>query len=60
MPQVEDFYSVIENRRRPDNRVHHNNDLCSEGRYIPSHERAPGNGGYPLCVNCKKLNDFGR
>jgi hypothetical protein len=60
MPRVSEFYSVNEVKKPPANRVHHNNGACAPGRDIPRAERKPGDGGYRLCDDCKRLNGQGR
>jgi hypothetical protein len=36
VPKVEDFYSVNEVNKPPEDRVYHNNSACHSGRDIPS------------------------
>lgn len=36
-------------------KVHHNDNKCTEGNNIESHNRKPGTGGFPLCDHCKRL-----
>ena len=59
MTKVSPFYSA--NPNIPYNeRVHHDNNKCTEGNNIESYYLKQGTGGYPLCKNCKKLNDEGK
>jgi hypothetical protein len=44
---------------RPGERVHHNNDKCTEGNNIEPHYRQEGTGGLPLCEHCRRLNERG-
>jgi hypothetical protein len=53
MPKVAAFHSVKENH-------YHNNSKCGPGSEIPPHNRVSGDGGKPLCKDCKKLNDEGK
>lgn len=59
MSRVAPFYSINEAKKPAGERVHHNNDACAPGRDIPSWERKPGTGGYPLCQVCQKENQKG-
>jgi hypothetical protein len=52
MPKVPAFHSVKENH-------YHDNSKCGPGSEIPAHNRVAGDGGKPLCRDCKKLNDDG-
>jgi hypothetical protein len=54
------FYSVNEQLKPANQRVHHNNNACPPGRDIPSWERHQGTGGYRLCEDCDRLNREGR
>jgi hypothetical protein len=54
------FFSVNENLKPANHRVHHNNNACPPGRDIPSWERKLGTGGYRLCEDCQRLNTQGR
>ena len=61
MPKVEDFYSVNEVNKPPENRVYHYNSACHSGRDIPQHDRILGAPiGYRLCDHCINLNRQGR
>ena len=60
MTAVAPFYSVNEEAKPANKRVHHNNGACAPGRDIPTHERRQGTGGYRLCEDCQKSNAEGR
>ncbi len=60
MTLVPAFFSVNENQKPANQRVHHNNGACPPGRDIPSWERKPGTGGYRLCEDCQRLTNQGR
>ncbi len=60
MTLVPTFYSINEEKKPAQNRVHHNNGACPSGRDIPQHERRFGTGGYRLCADCQKYNAEGR
>jgi hypothetical protein len=45
---------------RPGEKVHHNNNKCTEGNNIETYNRKPGTGGLPLCEHCKRLNAEGK
>jgi hypothetical protein len=53
MPKVPAFHSIKEEH-------HHNNSKCGPGSEIPAHNKVSGDGGKPLCKDCKKLNDEGK
>jgi hypothetical protein len=57
---VAKFYSVNEEKKPPNRRVHHDNDNCRPGKDIPLYERLPGDGGYRLCESCDDLDRKGR
>jgi hypothetical protein len=57
MPKTSAFYSVNEEKKPADKRVHHDNSACRPGQDIPHSERRPGTNGYRQCLDCKKLND---
>lgn len=48
MAKVAAFHS-----KRPDTDRHHNDDKCTEGNNIETHNRVSGTGGHPLCKNCR-------
>lgn len=50
MAKVASFHSV-----KPGTKVHHNDNKCTEGNNIESHNRKSGTGGHPLCDHCKRL-----
>jgi len=58
MAKVPAFHSTLQ-AKKPDasHRIHHDNDRCFTGRGIPLHERAPGDAGYRLCVECARLDE---
>ncbi len=60
MPRTSAFYSVNEEKKAADKRVHHDNNACRPGQDIPQNERRPGTNGYRQCLDCKKLNDQAR
>jgi hypothetical protein len=60
MPKTAAFYSVNEEKKPAQNRVHHDNSSCRPGQDIPVSERRPGANGYRQCLDCKKLNDDSR
>ncbi len=35
-----------------DRKVYHDSNLCTEGNYIASKNRRPGEGGRPRCERC--------
>lgn len=49
MSKVAPFHS-----KRPGTKVHHDDNKCTEGNNIESHNRASGTGGHPKCDACKK------
>ncbi|MGH3051813.1 MAG: hypothetical protein ACRDM8_02515 [Gaiellaceae bacterium] len=49
MPQTTAWHSSDEG-------VHHDNTECVRGARIPISERAPGDGGKPLCSICEHLD----
>jgi hypothetical protein len=53
MTRVTEFYSVLEAKKPPPNRVYHTNSVCASARQIPQAERRPGNGGYRQCGDCR-------
>lgn len=55
MPKVTPFHSKLSGTR-----VHHNNNKCTEGNNIESHNRKSGTGGHPLCERCKRRNAEGK
>ena len=58
MSQVPPYHSTLQAKKAdPSHRVYHDNDRCFSGRGIPLHERAPGDGGYRLCVECARLDE---
>jgi hypothetical protein len=50
MAKVAAFHSKL-----PGTKVHHNNDACTEGNNIETHNRVAGTGGLPLCDHCARL-----
>jgi hypothetical protein len=50
MAKVPAFHSKL-----PGTKVHHNDNKCTEGNNIESHNRVSGTGGLPLCDHCKRL-----
>lgn len=50
MAKVAAFHSA-----RPGTNVHHNDNKCTEGNNIESHNRRSGTGGHPLCKTCRDL-----
>jgi hypothetical protein len=60
MSQVYPFYSINEQEKPVNHRVHHNNSACPPGRDIPLNERRQGTGNYRLCQDCQNLNSQGR
>ena len=56
MTQVPPFHS----KRQDQNKVHHNNNQCTEGNNIESYNRVAGTGNLPMCDHCKKLNAQGK
>ena len=58
MPKRSTFYSVNEEKKPADKRVHHNNSACPPGRDIPANERRSGTNNYRLCDDCKKKTNF--
>ena len=60
MPIVAPFCYLYEFRKPVEERVHHNNIACSIARLIPSWQKKPGTGDYPLCKECEKCNVEGR
>lgn len=56
MPKTAAFFSINEQKKQAENRVHHDNSSCRPGQDIPANERRPGTGGYRQCLDCKKLN----
>ena len=60
MPKTSTFYSVNEEKKPADKRVHHNNSACPPGRDNPQNERRAGTNNYRLCDDCKKFNDQGK
>ena len=60
MPKVSPFFSINEQDKPVNRRVHHNNTAGPPGRDIPSHERRQGTGNYRLCEDCNNLNAQGR
>ena len=53
MTRVPAFHSIEENH-------YHHNDKCERGNKIPALDRVRGNGGKPLCRECKKLDGAGK
>ena len=53
--QVSPFHS-----KKPGTEVYHNNNKCTEGNNIESHNKVSGTGGLRLCDPCKKLNSEGK
>jgi hypothetical protein len=53
MPYIKPFHSVKEPH-------YHNNSKCGPGSEVPPHNKVDGDGGKPLCKDCKKLNDEGK
>jgi hypothetical protein len=53
MTRITEFYSVLEAKKPPPNRIYHNDSVCPSARHIPQAERRPGNGGYRLCRDCR-------
>lgn len=41
--------------KRPDTKVYHNSNKCTEGNNIESYNRINGTGNRPLCDRCAKL-----
>lgn len=58
MPSVFAFHSINNRKKKPTDRVYHNNTKCAPGRDIPHHEREPGASGH-LCIHCKGYNAKG-
>jgi hypothetical protein len=58
MPRVPAFYSVNEAKKAAAQRICHDNDACPLGREIPQNARKSGDGGHPLCVDCRRLNNL--
>jgi hypothetical protein len=49
-------YHTNSNEEPPAHRkVHHDHENCFEGKKIQAKHREPGDGGKPLCDECKKL-----
>ena len=55
MPIIDAFYSISENKKPPEDRVHHNDRDCTSGREMPQYEHRFGTGGYRLCDDCQRL-----
>jgi hypothetical protein len=53
---VDPFNSINEVKKKPEQRVYHNNNKCASGHDIPRKERLSGTAGYRLCRHCKDLN----
>ena len=53
MAKVAPFHSKKQNH-------HHDNDKCGPGSEIPPLNRERGDGGKPLCDDCRKLNAAGK
>lgn len=46
---------------KPGTRVHHNDNICTEGNNVERYNLRSGTGGYPLCDHCRRLaNPFAR
>jgi hypothetical protein len=60
MPAVTPFHSANEKRKQAVERIYHNNDVCTLGRFIPNRSRVPGTAGYKLCPDCERLNKHGQ
>lgn len=52
MAKVSPFHSVKPSAPK----VYHNNNACTEGNNIESHNRRPGTDGRPLCNHCARLS----
>jgi hypothetical protein len=50
MPKIESWYAR-------DAEVHHNNPNCPIGERVARIDFMVGEGGKPLCAECKRLND---
>lgn len=50
MAKVATFHS-----KKTGTKVHHNDNKCTEGNNIESHNKVAGTGGLPLCDHCKRL-----
>jgi hypothetical protein len=50
------FRSLLEFKKPLEERIHHNNDVCSIAREIEAWQRAPGTGDYPLCNECRQID----
>jgi hypothetical protein len=49
-------YHTNSTEEPPENRaVHHDHENCFEGKKIQQKHRETGDGGKPLCKECKKL-----
>jgi hypothetical protein len=59
MSQVPAFHSKIPAWEKG-KEVHHNNNRCTVGNNIESHNRVSGSGGRPLCQDCADLNRAGK
>ena len=46
--------------KKPDTKVYHDNDKCTEGNNIETENKVSGTGGLPLCEHCKRLNAEGK
>jgi hypothetical protein len=55
MPYTAPFYSVNEEKKEPEHRVHHNKSNCPAGKAIPPADRLLGTNGYRLCEDCPKV-----
>ncbi len=55
MTKVAAFHST-----RVGEKVHHNNNKCTEGNNIEKKYWKEGTGGLPLCSHCSKLNSEGK
>jgi hypothetical protein len=53
------FYSVNENQKPAQLRVHHDNNACAPGRDIPIWERRQGTGNYRHCDICSEMTRKG-
>ena len=53
MPRTSPWHSVKSD-------VHHNNTNCNTGNNIERENRREGDGGKPLCEECKQLNRDGK
>ena len=58
MPKVVAFHSVTQANKPEAYRIHHDNDRCFSGRDISLYERLDGDGGYRLCVECRRLSSL--